>query len=128
MTKADPNSRTLRAPTGPILSRYLRALAQEIHTVDKNGDPLSRAAALAELVWKYALGFTKLAEKPDEKDQQIPPATWAIELLYNRIEGKVMTAPPDDQGHSLTDKVTELGRARANSLAKAAAEEDGTDE
>jgi hypothetical protein len=115
----------LKVPTGAVLSKYLRALALEIHTTDNDGDPVSRAEALAELVWKHALGFQRPKDehKPDGPKEVIPPATWAIELLYNRIEGKIPLAVVEDQGRSLTEKVTELGKARINSLAKASTEE-----
>jgi hypothetical protein len=109
-------------PTGAILSKYLRALALEVETMDAEGDPVTKAAALAALVWKHALGFEEFVnpDKPDVK-RVVPPAVWAIDLLYNRIEGKIPLAVVEDQGRSLTEKVSDLGKARINSLAKASA-------
>lgn len=119
---ADPKKRTLRAPTGPILSKFLRSLALDIETTDDDGDPVTKAAALAALVWKYALGFTEVDVKTNTELKHEPD--WrAVTLLFDRIEGKVISAPPEEIGHSLVEKVTEMGRARANSLAKAAAED-----
>jgi hypothetical protein len=113
--------RTLRAPTGAILSKYLRALALDVETMDDSGDPITKAQALAKLVWQYALGFEK--EDPDNpgKKTHIPPDWRAIDLLYNRIEGKVNLMPPEETGRSLTEKISDLGKAKLNSLAKAAA-------
>jgi len=115
-----PSERRLKAPTGAVLSKYLRALAVEIETVDDNGDPITKAAALAALVWRHALGFEE-ATNPDKPDKKVKhkPETWAIELLYNRIEGKIPLAVVEDSGRSLTDKVSDLGVARLNSLTKA---------
>jgi hypothetical protein len=114
--------RKLKAPTGAILSKYLRALALEVETVNADGDPVVKAEALAELVWKYALGFDK--KEPDsDKTTYIPPATWAIEILYNRIEGKIPVAVVEDQGRSLTEKVSDLGKAKINAMTKAATED-----
>jgi hypothetical protein len=117
---APVEEKRLKVPTGAILSKYLRALALDIESMDDSGDPVTKAQKLAELVWKHALGFT------DEKDptKRIPPATWAIELLFNRVEGKIPLAVVEDQGRSLTDKVSDLGKAKANSLAEAASEND----
>jgi hypothetical protein len=113
----------MKVPTGAVLSKYLRALALDIETTDDAGDPVTKAAALAALVWKHALGFEQ--PNPDKKGTtKVPPATWAIELLYNRIEGKIPLAVVEDQGRSLTDKVSDLGKARINAAAKASVEED----
>jgi hypothetical protein len=46
----------------------------------------------------------------------------AIELLYNRIEGRIPVAIVEENARSLTEKVSDLGKARINSMAKAAAE------
>jgi hypothetical protein len=122
--------RKLKTPTGAILSKYLRALALEIHTLNKDGDPQTKAAALAELVWDYALGHTEKDVKTGT-EVKVAPAVWAIECLYNRIEGKIPVAVIEDQGRSLTEKVSDLGKAKINAMAKAAAEakeEDGSDE
>jgi hypothetical protein len=114
------DDKRLKVPTGAILSKYLRALALDIESMSDDGDPITKAQKLADLVWKYALGIT------DEKDptKKAAPAVWAIELLYNRIEGKVPLAIVEEGGRSLTEKVSDLGKAKANALASAAAEED----
>lgn len=124
---AKKQERTLKVPTGAILSKYLRALALDVETTNEDGDPITKAQALAVLVWKHALGF----EQPnlDKKGSTvIPPAVWAIQLLYDRIEGKIPLAVIEDQGRSLTDKVSDLGKAKINSLAKTAADEDDRDD
>jgi hypothetical protein len=113
--------RTLRAPTGAILSKYLRALALDMETVNDDGDPVTKAAALAKFVWQAALGYRSV--DPKNGSVIVHEPDWrAIELLYNRIEGRIAIAPPEEVGHSLIEKVTEMGRARANSLAAAATE------
>ena len=121
-----PPPRKIKIPTGPTLTKYLKALAVEAETILPDGDVLTKAAALADLVWKSALGWRETDVKTGE--EIVHPTDWrAVELLFNRIEGKTISAPPEDSGHSLVEKVTEMGRARANSLAKAAAEDDDPD-
>jgi len=110
----------MKVPTGAILSKYLRSLALDAESMTPDGDVVTKAAKLAELVWKYALGFQELDPKTG-KEHQTPPDWRAIELLYNRIEGKIPLAVVEDQGRSLTEKVSDLGKARINSLAKASA-------
>ena len=127
---AKKQDRSLKVPTGAILSKYLRALALDVETTDADGDPVTKAQALATLVWKHALGFSK--REPTEKNPnqmiEIPPATWAITLLYDRIEGKIPLAVIEDQGRSLIDKVSDLGKAKANSLATASVDPTELDE
>jgi hypothetical protein len=113
--------RTLRAPTGAILSKYLRSLALDMETVNDDGDPVTKAAALAKFVWQAALGYRTV--DPKNGSVIVHEPDWrAIELLYNRIEGKIPVAVVEDQARSLTEKVSDLGKARINSMAKAAAE------
>ena len=113
--------KNLKTPTGAILSKYLRMLAMDIETIDDTGDPVTKAEVLAQLVWKHALGFTEMDPKIEGVQLYHPPATWAVDLLYNRIEGKIPLAVVEDQGRSLTDKVTDLGQAKVNELAERAA-------
>jgi hypothetical protein len=121
--------RQLKTPTGAVLSKYLRALALDVETIDDKGDPITKAAALATLVWKHALGFKRPVDehKPDGPKETVPPAVWAIDLLYNRIEGKIPLAVVEDQGRSLTEKVSDLGKAKINSMTEATTEDDGRD-
>jgi hypothetical protein len=116
------SERNLKVPTGAILSKYLRCLALEVETVDENGDPITKAQALAMLVWKHALGFLDRDDKGQETQRK--PEVWAIELLYNRVEGKIPVAVVEESGRSLTEKVSDLGKARINSLAETAVDPD----
>ena len=124
MAKNKPE-RALKVPTGAILSKYLRALALDVETVNPEGDPVTKAQVLAGLVWKHALGFEDLRDpdNPEKGRVRVPPTVWAIDLLYNRIEGKIPLAVVEDQGRSLTEKVSDLGKAKINSLAQASAED-----
>jgi hypothetical protein len=115
-----------KAPTGAILSKYLRSIALDVETITDDGSPVTKAAALAKLVWQYALGFEQdiNPDHPDKGKARVPPAVWAIELLYNRIEGKIPVAVIEDNARSLTEKVSDLAKARVNALAKASVEDE----
>ena len=76
-----PVERSLRVPTGAILSKYLRSLALDIETTNEDGDPITKAAALAALVWKHALGFE---EPPEDKEPESAAPTSAPEPVIPR--------------------------------------------
>jgi hypothetical protein len=120
--------RKLKVPTGAVLSKYLRALALDVESINDDGDPITKAQVLAALVWKHALGYKEMVHRKNKDgvmvdEEEVHGPDWrAIETLYNRIEGKIPVAVVEEQGRSLTEKVSELGKARANSLARAAAD------
>ena len=123
MAKKKSKPKAKKALTGPLLTKYLRKIAADIETMDLDGDIVTKAHALANLVWKYALGWEE--EDPDDPNKKIShkPDWRAVDLLFNRIEGKVMTATVEDPGKTLPEKVEELAVAKANSLADATQDE-----
>ena len=119
---AKAQKRQMKALTGPILSKYLRSLAVDIETMDDEQNPLTKAAVLAKLVWRAALGWTEL--DPKTAVETVHEPDWrANTLLFDRMEGRVVAAITEDTGRSLTEKVSALGKAKMNALAKAATED-----
>lgn len=111
-----------RAPTlnSKQLTLHLRELAAEIETIDDEGRTITRGEALARMLWKKALGYTEIGS--DKVEIYVKPASWAIQLIYDRMEGKAPIAIPDDKGRLTTaGKVSELARARINSMSDAIA-------
>lgn len=104
------------------LTGHLRTLAGEVHTVTDDGTPVTREQALAELIWKQALGWTETTrdDSGNAKNVKHPPVAWAQQYLYERIDGKAMVMQPDGEtGLKAADKVRELARDRVNALAAA---------
>lgn len=98
------------------LTKCLRALAAD-PTIDDEGNPTTRAEKLARLLWKKALG----GENPKTGEFE-PPAAWAIQLIYERMEGKAPAALSDDSGKmTVAERVRELAVQRVNSLSEAIA-------
>lgn len=104
---------------GKRLTEELRKLAVEVHTVLDDGTPVTREQALADLVWKYALGWTDASRDIEGNLQQIkhPPVAWAMQYLFERMEGRAPNAQPEAEGGiRATDKVRELVKNRLNAL------------
>ena len=106
------------------LTRFLTRLAEEMHTVEDGGDPISRAEALAKLLWNKALGYTEQVLKDGNwHDVKHPPESWAIHLVYDRLEGRVNT---NDKGKDentekpIHEKVADIAKARLNAAAESA--------
>lgn len=108
------------ALTSKTISRYLADLGEKIHSVDDEGNPITREQAVAELVWKMALGYTeKVRDIATGQWKEIyrPPVAWAMELVWDRREGKVAQAQTEEVGKiKAADKVRDLARSRLNAL------------
>ena len=106
------------------LTNHLRSLAAEAETVLDDGTCLTKGEALAHLLWKKALGYT-VTDKTDEGvvvDKVVEPATWAIQLVYERLEGKAPQAITEDENRlKVAERVSDLSKARLNALAPKAA-------
>lgn len=132
MAKAKYNSREL--------TNRLRELLAEVHDTILNDDKeavlITKGEALAELLMKRALGWTEevieesgIPGKTIARKVERSPERWAIELIYDRTEGKSPQALPDDKGGlTAADRVSEIARKKVNQLTEeaTAGESDGT--
>lgn len=106
------------------LTRYLERLAEEMHTVEDGGDAVSKAEALAKLLWNKALGYTEQVLRDGAwVAVSHPPESWAIHLVYDRLEGRVTNS--DKGGDTSTEKpvhekVADIAKARLNAAAESA--------
>lgn len=95
-----------------------------MHTITDDGTPVTRAQALSDLVWKFALGWeeTTRDEEGNLKKVTHKPIAWAMQYLFERLEGKAPIAASEDAVRiKASDRVRELAKDRVNSLAVAAA-------
>jgi len=104
------------------ITQHLRELGNEVdqlRTVDGETQVITRVEALAELVWKRALGW--IEDLGGGKKTYHKPEPWAIQLIYERIEGRVpQVIPSEKSGATIADRVGDLGKQRINSQARAA--------
>lgn len=106
------------------LSTELAKLASDVHSMSNDGVPITNEQALAKLIWRTALGWVELVKDDEGKLKQKlhPPASWAMQYLYERLEGKAPIAAPDNSsGMRASEKVSKLAKDRVNQLAVAAA-------
>ena len=122
------------------LTNRLRELLAEVHDTVLNDDKeavlITKGEALAELLMTRALGWTEeVIEESGIPGKTITrkvlhnPERWAIELIYDRTEGKSPQALPDDKGGlTAADRVSEIAKKKVNQLTEeaTAGESDGT--
>jgi hypothetical protein len=105
------------------LTKHLRELAAEIHTIEDDGTMLTRGEALALEVWKRALGYEDRLTDDEGKESciKVPPAQWAIQMVFDRMEGRTPQAIEEEETRvSAAEKVRELSASRINGMAKKA--------
>ena len=107
-----------RAATVEI-TRLIRERGNEFHTVDDDGNPLTRLQALALLVWKKALGWTETDPKTGTETIHSPDRGF-ITMIYDRLDGKMAPAVADTgrKKATLSDKVEEQSKRRLNQMAE----------
>lgn len=110
------------------LTLHLRLIAAEAHEMEFDGQGqavvISKGEALARLIWKKALGYEETITDDEGKPAIVyhKPEAWAIQLAYDRMEGKTPTAIGDDDTRlKASDKVRALAKARINDLIPATA-------
>lgn len=105
---------------GRELTHHVRELGAEASEMLANGDVITRDEALARLLWEKALGYTKLMKNKltgQMEEVYFGPEAWAIQLIYERREGKVAQAEPEKASKPTTaEKVSELSKSRINSF------------
>jgi len=102
------------------LTKALRELAKQVETMADDGSEITREHALALLLWKKALGYKALElDRKNKTMEEVyhPPEAWAIQLVYERLEGRVAQNAPDENSRmSAAERVSELAKSRINSL------------
>ncbi len=107
---------------GRLLSEYLRRIAQEETEFIKHPDGdrmVTKAEALARLMFKLALGWEEIIyKKNDEKVIKIHnPSAGMIALIWDRVEGRSVPLVGDGgQGCTLPKKVSEESKNRLNRM------------
>ena len=79
---------------------------------------MTKGEALADLLWKYALGFSTEDPKTGKTVVEKPKA-WAIQLIYDRLEGKVpIQTEVGIVKPTASERISDLSRDRINNMAE----------
>lgn len=109
---------------GKALTAELRKLAVEnSEVIDGEGVFLTRAQALAQSLWRLALGWTEETTDDNGNKKVVfhPPVSWAMQYVKECIEGKAASAPVEETDRiSAAAKVRQLSKDRLNKMAAVA--------
>jgi len=103
------------------LTKMIKDIGSEFHTVDDEGRPLTKIETLARLVWDKALGYKVETVTADGvKETTIPPDKSFIGMIWDRLEGKVTPAVKDSgrEKAKLSDRVAAQSKRRLNQMSK----------
>ena len=119
---ADLTPKGVKKNATNILTGHIKRLGSESITIDDEGDPITRFAVLAKLVWDKALGYREEI-KLDGGEVEVTihkPDRGFIGMIFDRTEGRVapVAAADGKKKVSLADKISEQSRVRLNRLAK----------
>lgn len=120
---AQTNESKKKQRAGQILSSLLRDIAEEKTelggTVD---DPkmITKARALAELIWKRGLGWTEQKSTTDGLiDIEHQPDRVYVAMLLDRLEGRVAAVEAGGkERRKVSDRVGEQSQKRINKISK----------
>lgn len=103
------------------VTQHLREIAAQAHDWSVDDGILTKGECLARLLWRKALGWTeKVVDDEGIKNEFFhKPEAWAIQLVYDRMEGRVAQATTDEEVRSIKvkEEVSELAKSRLNALA-----------
>jgi len=109
---------------GMLLSQFVRDIALEETQFEKNiggkDKMISKAEALARLIWKRALGYIEEKVEDDGTKTKIihAPDRIMMAMIFDRMEGRAPLMNPDKKsGRTIADKVSEQGKKRSNKIA-----------
>lgn len=110
---------------GMLLSQFVREIALEKTQLEKNIDGedkmVSKAEALARLIWKRALGYIEIRINDDGTKTEIIhlPDRVYVAMIFDRMEGRApLMNPEKGDKRSIADKVSEQGKKRSNKIAE----------
>ncbi len=111
----DKKEQGIRTRAGKLLSAYIRQIAEEETEFAKDEDKMvTKAEALARLIWKKALGYKEVnIVKGQPVDTYYHPDKGCMGLIFDRMEGKAPAALDEgDEKLTVAERVSEQGKKR----------------
>lgn len=107
------------------LTNHLRELAAEAHDWTEEKGMITKGQALAELLWNRALGYNEktISDAGVERVVKHEPLQWAIQLIYERLEGRATNFADEAKKKSgVRDKIDSMAKSRLNAIAQKSAD------
>jgi hypothetical protein len=104
---------------GHLISSFIRSVAQE--KVAGEDTVITRAEALARLLWDMALGRSKVVDMETGKitTEYSSPDKHAMDVIIDRMEGRVGSFEDEKKkSESIPDKISRKNKNRINKLSK----------
>ena len=123
MTKKKPTIKGSKQRAGFILSALMRDIAEEETELGGSiDDPkmISKAEALARLIWKRGLGWVERLKDGDHQVVEVihQPDRVYVAMLLDRLEGRVAAVEPGKkEKRTVADKVGDQNKKRLNRIA-----------
>lgn len=115
------NKRGKQTRAGKLLSQFIRQIAEEeteLVKIDGEDKMVTKAEALARLVWKKALGYKEIKiEKGVPIEYEYRSDKGYAAVLFDRMEGRAPTSLDEgDEKLSVAERVSEQGKKRINKV------------
>ncbi len=129
----DTKNHGKKVAAGKLLSKFIKEIASEIcddPVIKAKGEDaamVTKAEAIARYIWKVALGWEETEDIHDKDGKKIGikpvrhrPDKWAINMIWDRMEGRVgqADAKAGSDKASLAEKVSEQGKKRLSQIVK----------
>ena len=120
MPKKGSSKHGKQTKAGLLLSKFLRSISEEETELTKNADGedkmVSKAEAMARLMYNMALGYTETTTTDEGKEFKTyhSPDRALMALILDRVDGKAQSQADSTTKQSIPDKVTEQGVNRIN--------------
>ncbi len=119
MAKKEPTPKGIKRAATIELSRLIKRIGQEEHTIDDTGAAITKFEALARYVWDAALGYTSKDIKTGTEIVYHPDKAY-VNMIFDRTDGKV--APAVSNGGkkkaTLSTRIKEQSKRRLNQMSK----------
>lgn len=126
---AQTNKSKAKQRAGMLLSSLLRNIAEEetefLKVAGDNDRMITKAEALARLIWKKGLGWTEKVTAEDGTETEVShhPDRVYVAILLDRLEGRVAAVEVGGkERRTVADRVGEQSKKRINSISKDATE------
>lgn len=123
---AEKKKKNSRTKANRLVSKYLTEMAkiEDAFIGDGEDDRMcTRAEALAQIIWTYAMGFKEVNIKTGAEITHGPNLSY-MKILLERMEGKIQDVSATRSKKSIADRVKATTKSRLNDIAEKSTSDD----